>query len=198
MKKEKWKTIKGFNGYMVSNRGRVKRLEHSRRGVNFSGTVFKTNHKEKILKPIFRKMGKYITYVQQGLYKNKRVKCVHVHRLVAEAFIPNPENKTQVNHKDGNGTNNNVENLEWCTGRENSLHAFRVLGRKSWQKGIFGEKAPTSRPVLQKTKKGELVRRWGCGMEAVRIGGFDGSCISRTCQGKQKTHRGFFWDYERL
>ena len=135
--------------------------------------------------------------MQVGLRNNKKTKIFHVHRLVALSFINNPENKPQVNHKDGDGTNNNISNLEWVTSSENTLHAYRVLGRKPWSKGVFGEKAPTSRPVLQKTLDGKLIKRWGCGLDAVREGGFESSSITRVCQGKYKTHKGFKWEYEK-
>ena len=106
-------------------------------------------------------MSKFVSYGQVNLFDGKKQRCIHVHRLVANAFIPNKNKKPQVNHLDGDGMNNNANNLEWVTGSENSLHAYRTLGRSAWSKGIFGEKAPTSRPVLQKTIEGKLIKRWG-------------------------------------
>lgn len=193
---EIWKKIKGFNNYRVSNLGRVKSIARKRRGFHH-GKEFHAFHKEKILKPIPRKTSKHTTYAQYNLCEKSKQKCIHGHRMVAQAFIPNPENKPQVNHKDGNGLNNNIKNLEWATGSENSLHAYRVLGRDVWQKGVFGERAPTSRPVLQKTLNGNLVKRWGCGLDAVRDGGFNSCGISRCAGGVNKTHKGFTWEYEK-
>ena len=104
---EIWKSIKGFEGcYMISNMGRVKSLPRN-------GTI----NVERIIKPGIRNNYLFIRLV--GNHKDK--KC-SVHILVAEHFIPNPENKSQVNHKDGNKLNNCVDNLEWTTQSENMIH----------------------------------------------------------------------------
>lgn len=109
---ELWKNIKGFdNCYMVSNYGNIKSLPRN-------GTI----NKERILKPAIR--GDYLFVRLVGNHKDK--KC-SVHRLVAKAFIPNPENKPCVNHKDGNKLNNKADNLEWCTQSENMIHARDYL-----------------------------------------------------------------------
>ena len=194
MKKENWKVIKDWENYLISDKGKVKSIARKKRGFHH-GVEFKSSVRERILKNIPRKISKYLTYMQVGLHKNGKTKVFHVHRLVSKAFIKNPKNKPQVNHIDGNGLNNNINNLEWVTGSENSLHAFRVLGREIWSKGIFGEKASTSKPVLQKTLDGKLVKRWGCGLDAVREGGFESSCISRNCKGQSNSHKGFTWEY---
>jgi hypothetical protein len=105
---EKWKPLDWINeSYLISNYGRLKRLGS-----------------DKILKPVCRRM-----YNQYGIYSlcNKRQpKHIQAHRLVAMAFIPNPYNKPQVNHIDGNKLNNHFTNLEWCTGSENIKHAIRT------------------------------------------------------------------------
>ena len=69
-------------------------------------------------------------YLEVGMYKNKKRYFRRVHRVVAEAFIPNTDHLPQINHKDGNVKNNTVDNLEWCTCQDNLLHSFRVLNRK--------------------------------------------------------------------
>ena len=96
---EEWKDIKGYEGiYQISNKGRVKTLGNNRR-------------KEKIREGIEDNTG----YKRISLYKNRKEKKYSIHRLVAQAFLPNPDNLPVVNHKDENKLNNNVENLEWCT-----------------------------------------------------------------------------------
>lgn len=118
--KEIWKDIKGYEGYYsVSNLGRVKSLGRYRReGVD---RVWKSNK-------IILKWGKNRKgYCHIVLCKEGKRRDVMVHRLVAGAFIPNFENKSQVNHKDGNTQNNEVTNLEWATGCENLKHYYREL-----------------------------------------------------------------------
>lgn len=101
MEKEIWKNTE-FNGYMVSNMGRV-------------------SHNGKILSTIQR------THNYESILMKQYNKRVYVHRLVANAFIPNPENKSEVNHINGNKKDNRVENLEWSTRKENLLHARDIL-----------------------------------------------------------------------
>lgn len=110
--KEIWKDIKGYEGkYQVSNLGNVKSLE---RFDKYNRYV-----KEKILIPRKHTGG----YLRVGLSR----KDFYIHRLVAEAFIPNLKNKKYINHIDGDKTNNNINNLEWCTANENMQHAYYIL-----------------------------------------------------------------------
>lgn len=112
---EIWKPVKGYEGlYEISNYGRVKGMERV--------TKFGTQNKiypERILKPKRRK-GLYSSYV---LCNTNGHKTIMIHRLVALHFIPNPESKRCINHKDGNKENNHICNLEWVTHKENSKHA---------------------------------------------------------------------------
>ena len=104
---EIWRDICGYEGlYKVSNFGRVKSLHCGR---------------EKLLKAGVSNTG----YANMSLTKTKTKKNFHVHALVAGAFLPNPEGKRELNHIDGNKTNNRVENLEWITGSENTRHAIQ-------------------------------------------------------------------------
>ena len=112
MKEEIWRPIEGYEGlYEVSSYGRVKSLEKSY--IRKNGII---DHKsERILIPIKDKDG----YLQVKLYKDKKQYTRKLHRLVAEAFLDNPYNKPEVNHKDEDKTNNRVDNLEWCDGKYN-------------------------------------------------------------------------------
>lgn len=114
MDREIWKDIQGYGGkYQVSNLGRVRSILRN-----------------KILIPKKTKKG----YLRIRLYENNHCKNIVIHRLVAFAFIPNPENKPQVNHKDGNKENNCVSNLEWCSCYENFWHANKHnLTRFKWR-----------------------------------------------------------------
>ena len=117
MTKEIWKDIQGYEGlYQISNLGRIKSLE---RMIITSNNITK-KISEKILKPCLRKNGYYSIVLQ----KNNKSKYYTIHRLVAKEFIPNPNNLPQVNHKDGNKLNNNINNLEWCTNSDNTQHGY--------------------------------------------------------------------------
>jgi predicted XRE-type DNA-binding protein len=109
---ELWKDIPGYEGhYQISNLGRVKSIK------------FK-NHR-------IMKTKVDMGYEQIGLrLPNKIKKFFKIHRLVAKAFISNPNNYPQVNHKDGNKLNNHVENLEWCSSSQNVKHSFDILGKQ--------------------------------------------------------------------
>lgn len=128
MKREIWKPIKGWEKtYEISSLGRVRSLDRlDRRGVFHKGIIRKIVPNNLGYSTIFLRIG--------DIRKLKKI-----HRLVAEAFIPNPENKPEVNHKDGVKANNHVDNLEWVTKSENELHAYRT-GAKS-----YGERHPLSK-----------------------------------------------------
>ena len=116
---EIWKDIEGYEGlYQVSNLGRVKSLNRDHQANSRWGKTMKRVIKEKLLKE--DKTGRYL---RVSLSKNGIKQRFSINRLVAQAFIPNIKNKPQVNHKDGNRDNNQVENLEWCTAKENMQHA---------------------------------------------------------------------------
>lgn len=145
---EIWKDVIGYEGiYQVSNMGRVKRIKQAR------GT-----HVGKVLKEVLGKDG----YVYVKIFKEGLGKRYSPSRGVAQAFIPNPENKPQINHKNGIKTFNWVENLEWVTRSENCLHAYRVLkitanqGEKNGQAKLKAKDIPIIRQLL---KEGNLLHR---------------------------------------
>lgn len=181
---EIWKDIENYEGlYQVSNLGRVRSLE---RDVYYSNGAI--HHlKEKILVKRIEKNGYQIV----SLYKNGKRKDMTIHRLVALAFISNPEDKPQVNHIDEVKTNNVVENLEWCSAQENVNHGTRtaraVQNRRSYKLGNH----PNAKPVFceELNKKFDSIRR------AEEELGVNINCIVSACKGKQKTAGGFHWKY---
>lgn len=120
MIEEIWKDIEDFSNYQISNLGRVKSKERTTNvGIR---NVKKAKRKEKILKPLKLTKG----YLGIRLYNGINAKTFKIHRLVAKAFIPNPEKLPQVNHLDGNKENNSVDNLEWCNQIQNMKHSYDI------------------------------------------------------------------------
>lgn len=182
---EKWKSIEGYeNKYLISDSGNVKSL------VDKNGE--KTN---KILKPRIAKNG----YLYVNLWKKSKSKTKKIHRLVAEAFIPNPNNCPCINHKDGNKQNNNINNLEWCTYSENAKHAF-VEGLSNPLKNLpipeKGKDNINCKKILQFNLKGEFVKEWGYIKEAQEK--LQISHISDVCKGKRKSAGGYVWKYKEM
>ena len=181
---EIWKDVENYEGlYQVSNLGRVRSLE---RDVFFpNGTIH--HLKEKMLAPNLDRYG--YQYVQ--LYKNGKSKGMFVHRLVAMAFIPNLENKSQINHKNEVKTDNVVENLEWCTSVYNINYGTRttraVQNRRSYKLG----NNPSAKAVFCE----ELNKTFDCAKRAEQELGIWGTSIIKVCKGKRKTAGGFHWRY---
>ena len=160
--KEVW--IEIFKDYLVSNKGQVKSLKYN---------------EERILKHSIDRKG----YHRVHLSINGKQKFYQVHRLVALAFIPNPDNKPQVNHKDGNKDNCCVSNLEWNTNGENGKHAYKMGLRKH-----------LTRKVNQYDLEGNLLKTWDSIKEAQEE--YKINHISQCCRGKRyKTVRGYIWKY---
>ena len=177
---EIWKTpiVDGeiYEGYKVSNLGRILSLNYHQTG------------KADLMTPVEIGNG----YLQVTLCKNKEYKKCLVHRLVAEAFLPNPEGKPQVNHKDEDKTNNFVflnedgsvdkekSNLEWKSPKDNCNHGTR---NERIAKAM-------SKKVLQLSLSGDLIREWESTRECGR-NGFNQRHVCECCNGKLKTHKGF-------
>ena len=116
---EEWKEVIGFPNYEVSNLGRVKSKERTIECLTLGGVTCKKVMKEKILKPHLGVQGYYIHSLRQDTNKPK---FVPLHRIIAMAFIPNPDNKPEVDHIDRNKQNNSINNLRWATKSENQCN----------------------------------------------------------------------------
>ena len=173
---EVWKDIVGYEGkYQISNLGNVR------------------NFKFKLIKYTVSNYG----YIRIGL-RNHGKRMYSIHRLVAIAFIPNPDNKPYINHIDGNKSNNNVTNLEWVTQSENEKHAHR-LGLKpkpQYWKNKFGVNHLSSIPVSQYDKNNNFISDYTSIREAATKNKIDESSIVKVCKGKYKTAGGFIWKYK--
>lgn len=187
-----WKTIKGFENYKVSDKGEV---------VSVKRSFFKNGYlpdEEINLKVI--KFGT-VGYVGVSLFKDGKRKRERIHRLVAEAFLENLENKKCVNHKNGIKWDNRVENLEWCTHSENTKHSHRVLKRKPWVSpsiGLKGDAHWSSRSILQYDLEGNLVKEWSVMTGVKTLLGYDVSFIGKCARGLCEKAYGFKWKYKEL
>lgn len=168
---EVWCDVKNYEGiYQVSNLGRVRRL---------GGTPYCP--KDRLLKPRLASQG---GYPQVTLSKECKATSCYVHRLVADAFIPNPQNYTEINHLDENKKNNCASNLEWTT-RKGNMNYGTLKARLS---------AIRCKPVNQFTLDGQFVQ-WYPSAKSTKYDGFVPQCVSLCCSGKQKYHKGFRFQY---
>ena len=186
---EIWKSVVGFEGrYSVSSLGRVVTF-----GFHDCGRVPKKNFSPKILKTDLAK-----GYPRLCLYKNNLRYKRLVQRLVAEAFIPNPDNYPTVDHIDRNRQNNTVTNLRWCTLSDNMKNPLTI---EHLRKINIGRSHPQNyRPVVSVDKKGNV--KIYESIKACVAEGFKSSAISDVCAGRSRTHKGYQWmylsDYETL
>lgn len=165
---EIWKEVLGYEGlYEVSNLGNIRSLNYNRKGYVQNLLQHKNNNG-------------YLTVMLTLHGKQKRLL---VHRLVAEAFIPNPFDLPCVNHLDESFTNNRANNLEWCTQRYNLEYGTRRA-----------REIATKTKAVEQLKDGVVVKRWSGAAEAERAG-FSRQCIYYCCTGKQPQHRGYEWRY---
>lgn len=182
MNKEIWKDIKNYEKlYQVSNYGRVRSKTHIRKNGKNENNICLS--KGKILSSGKDSNG----YMIVVFSKNGKTKSYRVHRLVAQAFIPNINNYRCVNHKDENKQNNNVENLEWCSHKYNNNY-----GTKPNRISIANSKS-----VNQYDKDGNFIKKWNSMKEVSRylkIARADVN-ISKCCKNKSKTAYGYIWRY---
>lgn len=186
--KEIWKDIKGYEGYyQISNFGNVKSL----------GIKNKNQYKsERIKKPMISNKGYY--YVD--LYLHEEKERMSIHRLVAEAFIPNPLNKPCVNHIDGNKKNNHINNLEWVTYKENTQHAWKnhlftkdgleIRGKKIGIK----TKERCSKPICQLDLNGNIIIEYPSVTIATQITKINN--IGAVARGVRNKAGGYKWKYK--
>lgn len=172
---EIWKDIAGYEGYYkVSNLGRVKSLNYRNKGY------------EQILKPKKHNKG----YLQIQLMGNGN-KTFTIHRLVANAFLENPNNYPCVNHKDENKLNNHVDNLEWCDMKYNANYSISLHpNRNAKRHGRLCE-----RKINQYDKQGKLIKTWENSRNIFLETGMSNWSISECCRGNRKTAYGFIWRY---
>lgn len=180
---EEWKDIDGYIGlYQVSNMGRVRSLDRYARVCGNGKRLVKG----RIMKPAICTNG----YYEVGLSNGSR--CISprlIHRLVAQAFIPNPDNLPEVNHKDEDIKNNSVENLEWCSSKYNANYGTRNERCRDSNRKYF-------KPVYQIDKDcGMIIRWWECIKDAARCLNIHDEQISRVCKGKNITAGGYKWVY---
>lgn len=170
MQEEIWKDIEGYEGlYKISNYGRVKSF-YGKRGKSV-----------RILKPSSAGSG----YSQVHLWKDGEMSRVYIHRLVANSFIPNPENKPEVNHRDEDKRNNYFENLEWSTREENV----------NWGTAIERGISTQGNSVEQYSLEGKLINTFLSVRKADKETGINQSSIVKVCLGKQATAGGYKWRY---
>ncbi|MHB9773487.1 NUMOD4 domain-containing protein [Lacticaseibacillus rhamnosus] len=170
--KEIWKNIVGYEGlYQVSSLGRVKSLER----IDSNGHPVK----ERVLTSFPNRSG----YCKVNLYRDRNMEVKSVHRLVAETFIPNPDNLPQVNHKDENKANNAVSNLEWCSALYNNLYNGR---NKRVAKA-------NEHPIYVVTNSGHHYF-FGSVKKASELLGLNHSRVSKCLRGKAKHHHGYTFE----
>lgn len=189
---EEWRDVPGYEGvYLISNYGRVKRLP-----IGKQWSYRRTHNNIRKLK--ISSTG----YYRVNLSKDNQVKFYNVHRLVALAFIPNPDDLPQVNHKDENKLNNHVSNLEWCsakynciwgTGRERQKASRKMSDKTNNSRQIVGEK--NSKKVCQRDLNGNAIAYFKSISDAAKQIDGNISDISRCCHGLARQSKGYKWSF---
>ena len=184
---ESWKTLSDFDGmYAVSNKGRV--VSFARIYEKFSNKSNVTLHKKhRLLKPRLRND----MYYDVNIVKDGKRRKILLHRLIAIAFIPNPNNYPHIDHIDGNPSNNSLENLRWCTPKMNANNPIRFARESAAFKGKFNTKS--SKKIVRIDSSGSSTI-----YPSIKEAGREGHTpanITRCCKGIVKHHHGFQWMY---
>ena len=195
MEKEFWKEIEGFDNYQISNLGRVKNIKFDR-----------------LVKPLLDNRG----YIMVNLYKDGKMKRLSLHRLIAIAFIPNPENKPCIDHINTDRSDNRIENLRWVTQKENHNNPLSIVNHGNASRGrIVSEEQKKnqsekmkgrykgnkwgSKKIIQLTLDGIFVMEWDAIKDAADSLGVSSSAIWNCLNGKcqVKSIKGFKWKYKK-
>jgi hypothetical protein len=204
---EEWRDVVGYEGYyMVSNMGRIATLSHTVDFISiYDGVEVKKTFKAK---QCLRKLhqGKH-GYMECTLRDSKRTKLMKVHRIVAEAFIPNPQSLPSVNHKDEDKTNNKVENLEWCTCLYNANYGTRNKRLKTslsnaHKNGLYENTYKVGRkPIVGISLLDGTTIKFERSVD-LHEQGFERHLVSKCCRNLRKDYKGYKWmflsDYEAL
>lgn len=181
-KQEIWRPVKNYEGlYEVSNFGRVRSCDR----MIFKSNGVVQNRNSKIRKQVPTRTG----YLQVNLSKNNIQKMVTVHKLVAQAFLPNPKGYSEINHKNEDKSDNRSINLEWCSRAYNNSYGTRISRIVAKNKN-----GALSKPIFQVTFSGKIVNFWPSAKEAGRHG-FDFSKVAMCARGERSQHKGFKWIY---
>lgn len=187
MTQEIWKDVVGYEGlYQISNMGNVRSIDHITNNRFIKG---------RLLTPRSRQHGYLgIPLYGKGGHPTRNCRTFSVHRLVAEAFLPNPENLAEVNHKNENKQDNRLSNLEWISHRDNTCY-----GNAQEKKRLTNrERHNKFKPILQYSRSGEFIKRFDCINDANRETGVPAGNIVRCAKGsKSYSHAGgYVWRYE--
>lgn len=198
MQKSEWKDIKGYEGiYQISNTGLVRRLEWRQKRENMTVT-----YKERTRRVYINSMG----YPCVTLSKDGKSKPYTIHRMLAEAFIPNPDNKPCVDHINTITTDNRLENLRWVTHKENTRNpiTYKKLSEQFRDKEFIKQSVITRKnkygkilDVYQFQEDGTFVAKYYSACQAQRETGINYQLILKTCRGEYRSAGGYFWSYKK-
>ena len=190
-----WVKIKGYEDfYEISSSGEIRSKDRT-----VTDKIGRTRSwKGKTLNPNIAPNG----YYRVSFSINRNRKQFYVHRLIAEHFIPNPDNLPQVNHIDGNKLNNSLDNLEWVTVQDNVIHAYKnglikhVSGKEHFNYGKFGSESKRAKPVIATNVITNEKKRYGSIVETAKDG-FTKSEVSRACN-HGGTHKGHLFEFANM